>query len=103
MITGDEGRRNNDVAPTTELIRYLGLLRDVLITIRNYGLNGGRDEALFCGFLADAVHNLPGLLLHYREFDEQQFWRDARGLRTQVPPRLAAAWDSIFQEGEPKL
>jgi hypothetical protein len=89
-----------DLAPVSDLTRYLDLLHRALVAIRTYGLARGEDEALFCGLVADALHNLPDLLLRFRQFDQQQFWREVSNLRTQVPPRLVRAWDVIFGSTE---
>jgi hypothetical protein len=68
--------------------------------MRNWGLHGGQDEAIFCGYLADALHNLPDLLLDYQEFDQERFWEEAQGLRGAVPPQFRETWDLIFETAE---
>jgi hypothetical protein len=88
------------IAPVPDLIRYAGILQRALVVIRNYGLGQDTREALFCGLLADVLHELPELLLHYDAFDPDRFWREVRSYRQRVPPGYASTWDSIFQEAE---
>jgi hypothetical protein len=99
-MEADDAERQIDPVPLPNLIRCLDLLRDAPISIRNGGLRGGKDEAVVCGYLADALPNLPDLLLHNQEFDQERFWQDARGLRNVVPPQFRQAWDHFFLAAE---
>lgn len=58
---------NNGIilAPVPELIRYLSILRRSFACIRKWGTTEDRDGMLFGGWLADALHNVPNMLLHY--------------------------------------
>lgn len=57
---------NNEfvLAPTEELVRYLSILRRSFACIHAWGTTGNRDGMLFGGWLADALHNVPDMLLH---------------------------------------
>jgi hypothetical protein len=100
MATTTDEPEEIDVAPVPELVRYLGILRRALIAIRNHEVNQETEEAKFCGYLADVLHNLPDLLLCYDKFDQDEFWREVRGYGANVPPEFARNWVYIFGETE---
>jgi hypothetical protein len=87
--------------PVAELQRFLRLFHHAFITIRNHGLQRRADEALFCGYVGDALHNVPDLLLRYAEFDQEHWEREIRILRQRLPRRLQDSWDALFREFYP--
>ena len=85
------------LAPAPVLARYLELFRHAFLHIRAYGLGGGKDEALFCGLIADALHNVPDLLTRFDKFDQERLQSDIRDQRGMVPAQLLPAWDALFR------
>jgi hypothetical protein len=82
-----------------DLRRCLALLTRAFAVLRDECDPGDAETNRFCGVLADELHNLPELLLQYRDFDEQRFWRDVRGGRRLIPDRFAASWFYVFGRG----
>jgi hypothetical protein len=57
-------------APATEMVRYLALFHRAFGVIAAYKENRNPNEALLGGYLADALHNVPGIL---QDYDEQRW------------------------------
>jgi hypothetical protein len=78
----------------------LGLVSRGFEAMRGLERPFGGEESEFCGYLADALHNLPELLLRYGDMDRVLFRRSAEACRAQVAPRLRDRWDPVFRTVE---
>lgn len=54
-------------APPDEMVRYLAILRRVLVSIENHGKYHSIRHIVFAGYLADAFHSVPTVLWHWNE------------------------------------
>ncbi len=93
------------IAPAPELVRYLCLFHRWLTATQRYIRNHDRDGILLSAWIADTVHNVPGMLWHY---DPGTFWNSPAQLakwtetfpqvvkEQNAPERIAADCDYIF-------
>jgi hypothetical protein len=53
------------LAPAPEIVRYLAIFHRMFDPTARYGREGNRADIVLTGWMADALHNVPGLLLRY--------------------------------------
>jgi hypothetical protein len=82
------------IAPPEELVRYLAIFRRFLRSFASSSRSGDRQRLILAGWIADALHNVPGLLYRYEPkvwSSPEQIDRWVRAFPRSIGPRGAPA------------
>jgi hypothetical protein len=95
---------NIELAPASELVRYLAIFQRAFVAIENYTRTEDKAGMLLGGWIADALHNVPGLLINYSpdawynpvRMDEWMHDFPEEMEERELPPHLVRDCRAIF-------
>jgi hypothetical protein len=94
------------IAPPADLVRYMAFFHRAFAAIDDYTVAGDKQGMLLGGWLADALHNVPGVLQHYSDDSSQNALHMTnrievlpnRLLNSNAPERLITDCTRILSE-----
>ncbi len=90
----------NSLAPMADIIHYTGVLHRFLLALRDYGTRQDPEGMLLCGHFAEALHNVPDLLVHYDQPNADRIRRETNNLHVELKPHVVAVCQRVFEPGD---